>query len=351
MYAKEGDSVCERLVAAEKAVLRAKDLTEQLLTFSKGGAPVKKTASIADLIRDTANFAMRGSNTRHECRISHDLWPVEVDEGQISQVISNLLINANEAMPDGGIIHIRAENMTLSAQHGLPLPDGKYIHVTVKDHGVGISPDLISKIFDPYFTTKHAGSGLGLAISYSIVKNHGGHITVASELGVGTTFHVYLPASEKEVPVKPAVKAIHPSGRGTILIMDDQKDVREIAGHLLKHLGYEVSTAKDGAEAVDLYRKAQEAGRPFDAIIMDLTIPGGMGGKEAIQKLLEIDPQVKAIVSSGYSTDPIMADFRRFGFSGVVSKPYEVAELSAALLEVLEPDEEYQAAKRRAQEP
>jgi PAS domain S-box-containing protein len=339
MYAREGDSICERLTAAEKAVLRAKDLTEQLLTFSKGGAPVKKTAAIADLIRDTANFAMRGSSTRHDCRISHDLWPVEVDEGQISQVVSNLLINANDAMPGGGTVFILAENTTLTDQHGLPLPDGKYVHVAVKDHGVGIPPDLISKIFDPYFTTKEAGSGLGLAISYSIVKNHGGHIAVESELGVGTTFHVYLPASERELPVKPTVtvKEIRPSGRGTILIMDDQSDVREIAGQLLKHLGYEVSSAKDGTEAVDLYRKAQEAGRPFDAVIMDLTIPGGMGGKEAIQKLLEIDPKVKAIVSSGYSTDPIMADFRKFGFSGVVSKPYEVEDLSAVLLEVLKP--------------
>jgi PAS domain S-box-containing protein len=338
MHAKEGDNVSERLAAAEKAVMRAKDLTEQLLTFSKGGAPVKKTASVADLIRDTANFVMRGSSSRHECRIAHDLWPVEADEGQISQVISNLLINANEAMPDGGTIQIRAENMTLSAQHGLPLPEGNYVHLTVKDHGVGIAPDLISRVFDPYFTTKHAGSGLGLAISYSIVRNHGGHITVESELGVGTTFHVYLPASEKKLPVKPAVKEAHPSGRGRILVMDDQRDVREIVEQLLKHLGYEVSSAKDGAEAVDLYRKAQEAGRPFDAVIMDLTIPGGMGGKEAIQKLLEIDPKVKAIVSSGYSTDPIMADFRKFGFLGVVSKPYEVGELSAALLEVLKMD-------------
>jgi PAS domain S-box-containing protein len=335
MHAKEGDSIWDRLAAAEKAVLRAKDLTEQLLTFSKGGAPVKKTASIADLIRDTANFVMRGSNTRHECRIAHDLWPVEVDEGQFSQVLGNLLINANEAMPDGGTIYVRAENTTLAAERGLPLPDGKYVHITVKDRGVGISPELISKIFDPYFTTKETGSGLGLAISYSIVKNHGGHITVESELGIGTTFHVYVPASEEEAAVRPTVKEIHPPGRGTILVMDDQRDVREIVGRLLEHLGYKVGFANDGAEAVDQYQRAQEAGRPFDAVIMDLTVPGGMGGKEAIQKLLEVDPEVKAIVSSGYSTDPIMANFRIFGFSGVVSKPYEIGELSAALLEVL----------------
>jgi len=338
LYANPSDDVFQRLTAAEKASWRAKDLTEQLLTFSKGGAPVKKTASIIELIEESTRFVLRGSSVRCEFLIHNDLWPVEVDEGQISQVINNLVINANEAMPEGGIIQVGAENVTVEAQHALPLPDGKYVRIFVKDQGGGIPADQVQKVFDPYFTTKRKGSGLGLAVSYSIVKNHGGYITLESVSGVGTTFYIYLPASQQEILAKPTVEEKAPAGKGKVLLMDDEDAVREVTGRILSHMGYQVGFARDGAEAIALYKEAKESGQPFDVVVMDLTIPGGMGGKEAIRKLLEIDPQVKAVVSSGYHNDPIMAEFKAYGFSGVVAKPYLIEELSEVLQGILKQD-------------
>ncbi len=329
------DEIFKTLTAAEKASLRARDLTRQLLTFAKGGAPVKKTTSIAELIKDSASFTLRGSNARCEFSIPDDLWPVEIDEGQISQVINNLVINADQAMPAGGIIKVGAENMIVGAEQALPLEDGKYVRISIEDQGIGIPEDYLSKIFDPYFTTKQKGSGLGLATSYSIINNHEGHIKVESELGVGTTFYVYLPASPSKILTEKKVEESPLVGKGKILVVDDEEAVREVAGRLLKCVGHQVAFARDGAEAIELYKKAQEAGQPFDAVIMDLTIPGGMGGKEAINKLLDIDPEIKAIVSSGYSNDPVMSEFKRYGFSGVVAKPYEIVELSEAVDKVI----------------
>jgi PAS domain S-box-containing protein len=335
MYSTPEDKVFANLIEAEKASLRAKDLTQQLLTFSKGGAPIKKTASIAELLKDSATFALRGSNVRCEFCLPDDLWPAEVDEGQISQVINNLIINADQAMPEGGVIKVRAENMTVKPEHNLPLKEGKYIKITIEDQGTGISKEHLPKIFDPYFTTKQKGSGLGLATAYSIIKRHDGYISVESELGVGTTFHIYLPASEKELLKKKDEKERLFVGKGKILVMDDEEAVREVVGNMLKFLGYKVEFARDGTEAIELYKKAKESEKPFDAVILDLTVPGGMGGREAIQKLLEIDPKVKAIVSSGYSNDPIMSDFKKYGFRGVVAKPYKVKELSEELHKVM----------------
>jgi len=335
-YVEPGSQAADRLLEAEKASLRAKDLTQQLLTFSTGGAPVKKTASIAELLQESATFALRGSKVRCEFSLPDDLWPVEVDEGQMSQVITNLILNADQAMPGGGTINIRAENTVIKGKRDLPLPKGNYIKITVKDQGIGIPKKHLAKIFDPYFTTKQKGSGLGLATTYSIIKNHEGYITVESEVGVGTTFHIQLPASKKPAPVKAKAKKEAPvGGKGRILVMDDEEMIRKMLSKMLPLDGYEVELAKDGAEAVELYRKARESGQPFDAVIMDLTIPGGMGGKEAIKKLLEIDPDVKAIVSSGYATDPIMADFKKYGFSAVVTKPYSFEELEKTLRNML----------------
>jgi PAS domain S-box-containing protein len=337
MYAKPGDKVTVRLEEAEKASVRAKDLTQQLLTFSKGGAPVKKTASIADVLRDSARFALRGSNVRCEFSIPDDLWPVEIDEGQISQVIHNLIINAYQAMPDGGAIRVSAENVLLGPDHDLSLTLnlGKYVSLSVEDEGHGIPQHLVSKIFDPYFTTKTKGSGLGLATSYSILKNHDGTITVESEVGKGSTFRIYLPVSSKKEPEKKTVKENPIPGQGRVLVMDDEAILRDFVGELLELLGYEVDFACDGAETLAVYSNAQERGQPYDCVIMDLTIPGGMGGKEAIQRLLELDPNVKAIVSSGYSDDPVMADYKRYGFCGVVAKPYDAETLSEVLHKVI----------------
>ena len=252
------------------------------------------------------------------------------------QVIHNLVINTQQAMPQGGKCHILAENVSLTTGQVPQLEKGKYVKISVRDKGVGIPREHLDKIFDPYFTTKQKGSGLGLATSYSIVKNHGGLITVESKAGAGSTFHVYLPASKKIISKKKVREEKPVAGKGKILVMDDEDVVRTVASRMLQHIGYkEVECAKDGAAAIKLYQKAMESGKPFTAVIMDLTIPGGMGGKEAIEKLLKIDPKVKAIVSSGYSSDPIMSEYREYGFSGVIAKPYTLDGLSRALHEVI----------------
>ena len=338
LYVKPEGKIFERLEEMEKATLRAMDLTGQLLTFSKGGAPVKKTLSIPELIKDCAIFALRGSNVQCEFSFSDDLWPSEIDEGQISQVINNMIINADQAMPEGGKIQVCAENMVVDAKPSLPLQPGRYIKISIQDQGSGIAKERLPRIFDPYFTTKQKGSGLGLATAYSIIDKHDGYIVAESELGVGSTFYIYLPASEKKVPGVKETRTKAFVGKGRILVMDDEALIRDIAGQLLNRIGYDVEFAKDGAEAVKRYQKVMESGKSFDAVIMDITIPGGMGGKEAVQRLLKIDPEVNAIVSSGYSNDPVMSDFRKYGFKGVVKKPYTIEELGKALQEILAED-------------
>jgi signal transduction histidine kinase len=335
MYANPEDKGYKRLTEAEKACLRARGLTQQLLTFSKGGAPIKKVAFIRGLIRDSASFALIGSNVRCEFSISGDLWPVEVDEGQISQVINNMVINADQAMLEEGVIRVRAENVNVGLRNGLPLKEGRYVKITIEDNGIGIPEEHLVKIFDPYFTTKQKGNGLGLATAYSIIKGHNGYIEVESEVGVGTKFYVYLPASQKEILAKREIKERPVIGRGRILVMDDEEIVRGLTGDVLGYLGYEVEFARDGREAIEKYIRARESKRPFDVVIMDLTIPGGMGGKEAIKRLIEIDPEVKAIVSSGYSNDPVMAEYTKYGFREVITKPYKIEELSKILAKVI----------------
>ncbi|GBE36950.1 blue-light-activated protein [bacterium BMS3Bbin07] len=334
-YIKPEDKIFERLTDAEKASLRAKGLTRQLLTFAKGGEVVKKTASVAEIIKDSSCFALRGSNVLCKVSIAEDLRPVEIDKAQFSQVIDNLIINAQQAMPGGGTVEVSAENISVGSEEMLPLKEGDFIKLSIQDQGIGIPKKHLQKIFDPYFTTKEKGNGLGLAITYSIIRKHDGYITVESEPDIGTTFHIYLPASLKQSPaVADFEEKIH-TGWGKILIMDDEGIVRDVAGQMLRLIGYEVEFAADGAEMLEIYKKARESGEPYDAVIMDLTVPGGMGGKDAIGKLLEICPVVKAIVSSGYSNDPIMADYRKYGFYGVVAKPYKLQQLSQVLHEAL----------------
>jgi len=330
------DEIYKVLADLEKASLRAKDLTQQLLTFAKGGNPIKKTASIGELIKDSSNFVLRGSKTRCDFSMAKDLWPLEVDEGQMNQVMHNLIINAEQAMPDGGVIKVTAENITVgTAEKKLPIKDGKYVKIRIKDTGTGIPEKHLTKIFDPYFTTKKEGSGLGLATAYAIIKNHNGYISVESKVGLGTTFTIYLPASSKGVRTVESGENNILTGKGRILVMDDEEIVRDVVGKMLTKLGYDVEFAKDGIEAIEMYIRAKEAGHPFNVIIMDLTIPGGMGGKETIKKIFEIDRNVKAIVSSGYSDDSIMSDFGKYGFSAVIAKPYLITELSKTVHQVL----------------
>jgi len=330
--------ILEFLSEAEKASKRAETLTRQLLTFAKGGTPVKEAASIGDIIKESSLFVIHGSKSGCEFSIGEDLWCVEVDVGQISQVINNIVINANQAMPEGGIIEIKAENLIIDEGNEWQLKPGRYVRISVKDGGIGIAGKHLSKIFDPYFTTKQEGSGLGLATTYSIIKKHGGIIMAESRLGVGTTFHIYLPASEKVAPEKREDKVI--KGRGKILVMDDEASLRKMAGRMLDKLGYEPEFAKDGDEAIRMVKEAKEANKPHDAVILDLTVPDGMGGKETIQKLLEIDPETKAIVSSGYSDDPVLANFQEYGFKGMMPKPFESLSLSKILHEVLQSEKE-----------
>ena len=321
------DHLVRKLMEAEKASIRAKGLTQQLLTFAKGGAPRKGVIAPGHLIRETSQFAVLGTNVRIDFSLPGDLWPIDVDSGQIEQVFHNLVLNACQAMPVGGMITVCAENITAPPDNTFPLKEGRYVKVTVSDQGQGIPAEYLDNIFDPYFTTKQGGNGLGLAVVYSIVRNHGGHIEVDSVEGEGATFSLYFPAAPEGAQEETSETALI-RGKGNILIMDDEAMVREVAGAILNEVGYDVSYARDGEEAVALYRQRRESGRRFDAVIMDLTVPGGMGGKEAITRLLALDPQAKAIVSSGYSGDQIMSNYRQFGFAGVVGKPYKPEELS-----------------------
>lgn len=322
------------LVKAKQASARASELTQQLLTFSKGGEPVKKTENISDIIQKSIDFILHGSNIDVVFHCKCDLSKVNVDTGQISQVIQNLAINARQAMPEGGVINICCENTVIAnsiARDGI-FP-GRYIKIQFKDSGTGISQDIIDKIFDPYFTTKQKGSGLGLALSYSIIKKHGGYMTVRSEVNQGATFTIYLPESEEPVAEPP----IHLKPEGNrrfmrVMIMDDDAMIRDVGSEMLRSLGYDVMQSINGEDAIEKYRSAIKNNTPIDLIIMDLTITHGMGGKETIKKLLELDPGVKVIVSSGYSNDPVMANYKHYGFKGALSKPYDQDELETSIL-------------------
>ena len=332
---ERGAPVYHSLETAETAALRAQDLTKQLLTFAKGGAPVKQTVAIGELVRQSIAFALRGSRTKYDVSLQDDLWFIEADEGQLVQVVHNLVINADHAMPQGGTVVVRCENCTLKDNEAPSVAAGKYVKIIVRDTGIGIPKDHLLKIFDPYFTTKQKGSGLGLATVYSVIQKHGGRIFAESTLGEGTTFTILLPASDAvAAPTKP-MEDIVPTGAGKILVMDDEAGIRQTACDMLERLGYSSMHAADGESAVKLYREALQDGGPFKAVIMDLTIPGGMGGAETLRKLQEIDPDVKGIVSSGYSNDPVMAEYRKYGFAGVVAKPYRVRELGEVVHRII----------------
>ena len=325
----------EILEDAEKASQRAQELTQQFLTFARGGAPVRQIASVEEIIKDSSRFILRGSDILCAFNFQKGLWPVNVDVGQLSQVIQNLVINADQAMPEGGDITITTENVVVSPESNLPVRPGRYIIITIHDTGVGIPPENIPRIFDPYFSTKSGGNGLGLTSTYSIIKQHEGYISVESQVGKGTTFHVYLPSSDSTSgSVKPKNESTF-KGKGRVLFMDDDEAVNATSKKMLEHLGFTVEIAMDGDRTVELYRKSMEEGAPFDLVILDLTIPGGMGGKKTIEKLITLDKNIKAIVSSGYSNDMIMSRYHEFGFRGVIAKPYRLDELARVVEQVL----------------
>jgi PAS domain S-box-containing protein len=317
------------LEQAEKALHMSVNLTTQLLTFSKGGKPVKKKVQLKSVIENSVRFALSGSSVDFRITFDENLWVVDADEGQIGQVIQNIVLNADQAMPEGGTIKISAKNV-YAPHKGLPalLAEGIYIEISVKDNGIGIPEKYIPRLFDPYFTTKEKGSGLGLATSYSIIKNHGGLIDVKSQLGKGSTFLVYLPAleaEEKRVVTIPATA--HAARKGRILVMDDEELLRNIVGIMLRALGHDAEFAENGEEAIVKYREALSAGKRFDIVILDLTIRGGMGGEETFRELLTLDPEVKAVVSSGYADSATISEYESRGFSACLAKPYAVDAL------------------------
>lgn len=327
----------ERLSDAEKASLRVRDLIQQLMTFSKGGDPVTETSSLENVIKESANFVLHGDRVACRYNIPEDLWLVDIDKGQISRVVQNLVINASHAMPEGGIIEITCENMTSADKTALPHDrEGKFIKISIRDSGIGIPEKIIDKIFDPYFSTKREGSGLGLAICQSIIRKHNGDIFAESSPGEGTTFSIYLPVSEMTATLQQAITGEHkPSVRNRVLVMDDEDMVRSVAREMLVQLGHEAVLSSDGEEAVRLYRESMNSDCPIDLVVLDLTIPGGMGGREAAKKILELDPRARVIVSSGYSNDRVLANFMDYGFCAAIIKPYKIQDMSRVISQAL----------------
>lgn len=331
LHLHDPEKAKQRLLEAEKATDRARDLAKQLLTFARGGEPVKTSIDLRAILKEAVGFALLGSNVNCVFSLADDLWPLEADEGQIAQVIHNIVLNAVQAMPEGGTVTVSAENV-IAHESG-----DRYVRLSVEDTGAGIPEEDLLKIFDPYFTTKLHGSGLGLATCFSIVKKHGGKIRASSHIGKGSRFTVSLRASAEELASASDPRKTLSPGRGRVLVMDDENMIREVTRALLEELGYLVECAENGSETVDLYLKRKEQGLPFDAVILDLTVPGEVGGRETIKNLLEIDPDVQAIACSGYTSGPAMANYREYGFSGVLCKPFRLEELSAAMHGLLIP--------------
>jgi len=330
------------ITEAEKAAFKATALTKQLLSFAKDGSSVRETVSIKQLILDTVGFCLSGSNVDHRLDVPDDLLPVEVDKGQIDQVFNNLILNAAQAMPDGGTVTIHGENylheatgLAADSPKTISLVPGRYVKISVIDEGVGIPYEHLENIFDPYFTTKKSGTGLGLTTAYSIVKKHGGHIYAESNPGKGSVFTFFLPVANKAENKKKADESLLNKGTGKVLIMDDDMIVRTVVETLLKKAGYSPICVSNGTQTLEIYAEALSQGEPFIVTIMDLTIPGGMGGKDTVRKLREIDPQAKVIAFSGYSNDPIFEDFREYGFDGVLAKPFSIQEFMRTIASVI----------------
>jgi PAS domain S-box-containing protein len=334
----DAGSLLSFLSKAGQAAQHAAHLSSQLLTFSKGGAPIKRVSSISDLLAQAAEFSLYGSNLRADIDLAADLWKAEVDPGQIEQVINALVMNAREAMPHGGTVRISARNVKVDDDPLAVMPAGRYLKITVADRGTGVPEELTTKIFDPYFTTKPMGSGLGLAISYSIVKKHGGLLHLETSSPEGSTFAFYLPASASQATAADTAMAerVFHFNHQRILVMDDEAAIRDLTSQLLTTLGYEVTAVPDGLEAVRIYERALRRGENFQAVILDATIRGGMGGLATIERLRNLDPHVTAIICSGYSDDAALSEFLAYGFRGALPKPFTRRELSDALQRAFE---------------
>jgi len=328
-----------RLEEATKAGWMARGLTKQLITFARDSQPVRTLTNLIPVIEESGWPAVSGSRVRCEFFLEEDLWPAEVDAVQVGQVIQNIILNAREAMPEGGVVSVRAENVVLGSHEHLPVPPGDYVRLSISDHGVGVTKEVQSKIFDPYFSSKQRGNqkgiGLGLTICHAVMQRHGGAIEVESEPGAGTTFRLLLPASRKPVPEATAPAPASLPRPGKILVMEDDQGVRALVGSSLQRMGHEVELVADGQAAVEVFGREKSLGSPFDLVILNLTVRAGVGGLEAFQSLLKIDPDVKAIVMSGHADDPVILEPERHGFKGVLVKPFESARLHGILARVL----------------
>jgi two-component system cell cycle sensor histidine kinase/response regulator CckA len=334
------DKAYALLSEAERISFLGKDLTQQLITFSKGGEPTKKVISFHKLIKETAETVLSGSNIKCKYTLPEELYQVEGDDMQIRQVINNIIVNAKEAMPRGGTITIRAANLFVKPIDKIPLPEGEFIKISIEDKGAGIPEENLSRIFDPYYTTKLVGAqkgmGLGLAVVYSILKKHNGCVTVNSNKHAGSTFHIYLPAYKKESKIRSIHKKAARNTKGKILFMDDEKVIRDVAEQIISGIGYEPVMASHGIEAIELYQRGKTSGERFVAAILDLTVKNGMGGKETLKELIYIDPDIKAIISSGYTDDPVIGKYGDYGFIGAITKPYKANELKELLEKVVQ---------------
>lgn len=323
------------LSEALSSIDRARGLTQQLLTFAKGGAPAKKTEPILPFLKETVQFALSGSNVSCNFDLPEYLWSCSFDKNQIEQVVDNLVINSKQAMPDGGTIRVSATNIHFLKNEHQSLPSGNYIKISVKDSGTGIPEEDLTRIFDPYFTTKTSGNGLGLTISYSIINQHGGAIDVQSESGKDTVFRVYLPALKTSIAPEKETDTEKYKGTGVILIMDDEDVVLKVNAKMLTLMGHEVICKSDGSDAVEFFKDKKKKGRRIVAMIFDLTIPGGMGGEEAAKEIRKLDADIPLFVSSGYSEDPVMSNPTEYGFTASISKPFRLAELAGMLKKYL----------------
>ncbi len=330
------------LSEAEQSAFRASSLTKQLLTFAKGSTPVRQRLPVRELIEETAGFCLSGSQADYELQLPEDLFDVELDRGQMDQALSSIIVNAEESMPNGGLIRIRAENRSIGSEHALPVRKGTYVTISITDQGGGIPEDDLHRVFDPYFTTKPNHNGLGLTTAHSVITQHEGCIDVESVAEKGSTFYIYLPAApvqQQETDWEIEDSDESPVARRRVLFMDDEDYIRRTAAKLLEHIGYETTTAAKGEDVLDLYRESLDESRPFDVVVLDLSVNGGKGARETIADLRQLDPEVRAVVTSGYATDPILNDFRRFGFTAALSKPYTVQTIEQAISKALEESE------------